>query len=451
MRIGLGGGAASSMTQGTSSAELDFASVQRANAEVERRCQEVLDGCQALGAHNPILAVHDVGAGGLSNALPELCHGAGVGGRIELRRIPNAEPGMTPLEIWCNEAQERYVLAVAPADLPAFEALCRRERCPYAVVGHTTALPHLLVSDELLGEPVVDLPLEVVLGRAPRTHRDVARLPARGDSWQPPAEVPLLEWARRVLAFPAVADKTFLVTIGDRSITGMVARDPMVGPWQVPVADVAVTTVDYRSTAGEAMAVGERPALALLDPAASGRMAITEALTNLLAADVRAPEHVQLSLNWMAACGPTARTRRCTTPCAPPATCAWRSASRSPWARTRCPCGRRGQPPDGTRAEVRAPGDPGVHRVLGGGRHPPHAVAVGARRRRRTPARRPRARPGPARGQRPRADGRPAGRPPARSGPPGGPAGAVRGPARARRRAAGLARPLGRRPVRRGV
>jgi phosphoribosylformylglycinamidine synthase len=303
MRIGLGGGAASSMTQGTSSAELDFASVQRANAEVERRCQEVLDGCQALGAHNPILAVHDVGAGGLSNALPELCHGAGVGGRIELRRIPNAEPGMTPLEIWCNEAQERYVLAVAPADLPAFEALCRRERCPYAVVGHTTALPHLLVSDELLGEPVVDLPLEVVLGRAPRTHRDVARLPARGDSWQPPAEVPLLEWARRVLAFPAVADKTFLVTIGDRSITGMVARDPMVGPWQVPVADVAVTTVDYRSTAGEAMAVGERPALALLDPAASGRMAITEALTNLLAADVRAPEHVQLSLNWMAACG----------------------------------------------------------------------------------------------------------------------------------------------------
>ena len=303
MRIGLGGGAASSMTQGTSSVELDFASVQRANAEVERRCQEVLDACQALGAQNPILAIHDVGAGGLSNALPELVHGAGVGGDIDLRAIPTAEPGMTPLEIWCNEAQERYVLAIDPAALPAFEALCRRERCLYAVVGHTTTEPNLLLRDGLLGEDPVSLPLEIVLGKAPRIQRTATRAPITGDGWRPEPHADLLEQALRVLAFPAVADKTFLVTIGDRSITGQVARDPMVGPWQVPVADVAVSTVDYRSTAGEAMAVGERPAIALLDAAASGRMAIGESLTNLLAADVAGPEHVLLSLNWMASAG----------------------------------------------------------------------------------------------------------------------------------------------------
>jgi phosphoribosylformylglycinamidine synthase len=303
MRIGLGGGAASSMTQGTSTAELDFASVQRANAEVERRCQEVIDACRARGPRNPILAIHDVGAGGLSNALPELCHGAGVGGAIDLRAIPSAEPGMSPLEIWCNEAQERYVLAVAEAELPAFEALCRRERCPYAVVGRATAEPQLRVTDALLGEDPVDLPLEVVLGKAPRTVRDVRRASSAGDGWRPDPDVDLLALAHRVLQVPAVADKTFLVTIGDRSITGMVARDPMVGPWQVPVADVAVTTVDFRSTRGEAMAVGERPALALLDGPASGRTAIAESLTNLFAADVTELRHVLLSLNWMASAG----------------------------------------------------------------------------------------------------------------------------------------------------
>jgi phosphoribosylformylglycinamidine synthase len=302
MRIGLGGGAASSMAQGASDAELDFASVQRANPEMQRRCQEVLDRCQALGAHNPILAIHDVGAGGLSNAFPELVHGAGTGGRFELRDLPTAEPDMSPLEVWCNEAQERYVLAIAPLDVDRFAALCARERCPWAAVGTARAASHLEVRDRELGGSPVDLPLGVLFGDLPRSERrDVRVLPSTR-----PLElggVSIEDALHRVLRFPAVADKTFLVTIADRSITGQVARDPMVGPWQVPVADVAVTTVDLERTTGEAMAIGERTPVALLDAAAAARLAVGEALTNLLAARIDHLTQVALSANWMAAAG----------------------------------------------------------------------------------------------------------------------------------------------------
>ncbi|MEQ1502185.1 MAG: phosphoribosylformylglycinamidine synthase [Myxococcota bacterium] len=303
MRIGLGGGAASSMASGTSSADLDFASVQRANAEIERRCQEVLDRCQAMGDSNPILSVHDVGAGGLSNAFPELVHGGDAGGRFDLRAIPSAERGMSPLEIWCNEAQERYVLAVRDEDLPRFGRLCDRERCPYAVVGRATRDPFLRVDDPHFGEPPVDLALDVILGKPPKTHRDAAHRPEPAVDPRPIPAVDPLEAALRVLAFPAVADKTFLVTIGDRSVGGQVVRDPMVGRWQVPVADVAVTTSTYVDQAGEAMAIGERTPIAVLDPAASARMAVGEALTNLMAARIERIEQVSLSLNWMAAAG----------------------------------------------------------------------------------------------------------------------------------------------------
>jgi phosphoribosylformylglycinamidine synthase len=302
MRIGLGGGAASSMASGQSHGDLDFASVQRDNAEVQRRCQEVLDRCQALGRHNPILSVHDVGAGGLSNAFPELVNDGGVGGHFDLRAVPNAEPGMSPLEVWSNEAQERYVLAVGELDLPAFAALCSRERAPFAVVGRATAEKVLRVDDPLLGPPPVDLPLDVVLGKAPRMHRTVARV-AVPVSPLHLAGVSLDEAAERVLRFPAVADKTFLVTIGDRSVTGQIARDPMVGPWQVPVADVAVTTQAYEDYAGEAMAMGERTPLALINGPASARMAVGEALTNLAAAPIAHIEQIVLSANWMAPAG----------------------------------------------------------------------------------------------------------------------------------------------------
>ncbi len=302
MRIGLGGGAASSMASGASSGDLDFASVQRANAEMERRCQEVLDGCQALGAHNPILSVHDVGAGGLSNALPELVHGGGAGATFDLRAIPNAEPGMSPLEIWSNEAQERYVLALDAQALPAFAALCARERCPYAVVGHANATGHLRVIDPLLGPSPVDLPLDVVLGKAPKMHRVASSRP-RGLRPLDLSGVSLDEAAERVLRFPAVADKTFLVTIGDRSVTGQIVRDQMVGRWQVPVADVAVTTVAYEGHAGEAMAMGERTPVALLDGPASARLSLAEVLTNLAAAPVGALSRVVLSANWMSPAG----------------------------------------------------------------------------------------------------------------------------------------------------
>ncbi len=302
MLIGLGGGAASSVSSGESDSDLDFASVQRDNAEMERRCQEVIDACCALGDANPIQLIHDVGAGGLSNALPELVKDGGAGGRFELRDVPSADPGMAPLEIWCNEAQERYVLGIPPAQLGRFATLCERERCPYAVVGEATAAAHLEVADRNFGNAPVDLPLSVLFGKPPRMERSFKRRPVARAGLDLDG-VSLDEAASRVLRFPAVASKQFLVTIGDRSITGLVAREQMVGPWQVPVADVAVTLAGHRTTRGEAFAMGERPPLALIDPAASARMAVAEALTNLCAADVPELGRTVLSANWMAAIG----------------------------------------------------------------------------------------------------------------------------------------------------
>ncbi|UPQ81882.1 phosphoribosylformylglycinamidine synthase [Pseudomonas knackmussii] len=302
MLIGLGGGAASSMATGSSSADLDFASVQRDNPEMERRCQEVIDRCWQLGDKNPIKFIHDVGAGGLSNAFPELVNDGGRGGRFELRNVPNDEPGMAPHEIWCNESQERYVLSVDAADLERFEAICKRERCPFAVVGEATAEPHLTVADNHFGNNPVDMPLNVLLGKAPRMHRSATREAELGDDFAAD-QVDLSEAINRVLHHPAVASKSFLITIGDRSITGMVARDQMVGPWQVPVADCAVTATSYDVNTGEAMAMGERTPLALLDAPASGRMAIGETLTNLAAARIDKISDIKLSANWMAAAG----------------------------------------------------------------------------------------------------------------------------------------------------
>ena len=301
MLIGLGGGAASSMASGQSHEDLDFASVQRQNPEMERRCQEVIDRCWQLGADNPIAFIHDVGAGGLSNAFPELVKDAGRGGRFELREVPNDEPGMSPLEIWCNESQERYVLAVEPQHLARFEAICRRERCPFAVVGEATSDLHLYVGDRAFGNAPVDLPMSVLFGKPPRMHRTIHRQTLQ----HRPLELSLsvAEALERVLQVPAVASKNVLITIGDRTVTGMVARDQMVGPWQVPVADCAVTTVSYDTFAGEAMAVGERTPLALIDGAASGRMAVAEAITNIAAAAIADIRDIKLSTNWMCAAG----------------------------------------------------------------------------------------------------------------------------------------------------
>nr|ACX80274.1 phosphoribosylformylglycinamidine synthase [Pseudomonas mediterranea]ACX80275.1 phosphoribosylformylglycinamidine synthase [Pseudomonas mediterranea] len=302
MLIGLGGGAASSMATGTSSADLDFASVQRENPEMERRCQEVVDRCWQLGDKNPISFIHDVGAGGLSNAFPELVNDGGRGGRFELRNIPNDEPGMAPHEIWSNESQERYVLAVGPADFERFQAICERERCPFAVVGEATAEPQLTVTDSHFGNSPVDMPLEVLLGKAPRMHRSAVRETELGDDFDP-STLDIADSIERVLHHPAVASKSFLITIGDRTITGLVARDQMVGPWQVPVADVAVTATSFDVYTGEAMAMGERTPLALLDAPASGRMAIGEALTNLAASRIGKISDIKLSANWMSAAG----------------------------------------------------------------------------------------------------------------------------------------------------
>ena len=302
MLIGLGGGAASSMASGASAEDLDFASVQRGNPEMERRCQEVIDRCWARGADNPILFIHDVGAGGLSNALPELVHDAGRGGNFELRAVPNDDPGMSPMEIWCNEAQERYVLAIDAESLEEFKAICERERCPYAVVGEAVEDEHLLLCDAEFDNTPIDMPMPLLFGKPPRMLRE-----ATHHSFHKPAlaleGVDLAEAAARVLRLPTVADKTFLITIGDRSVTGLVARDQMVGPWQVPVADCAVTLADYRGFAGEAMSMGERTPLALLDAPASGRMAVGEAVTNIAAADVSDIADIKLSANWMAAAG----------------------------------------------------------------------------------------------------------------------------------------------------
>ncbi len=334
MLIGLGGGAASSIASGAGSEDLDFASVQRDNAEMQRRCQEVIDRCWALGDENPIAFIHDVGAGGLSNALPELVNDGGRGGRFDLRAIPNAEPGMSPLEIWCNEAQERYVLAVPAARLPVFEQLCQRERAPFAVVGEATEERRLVVEDPVFKNRPIDMPLDVLLGKPPRMHRreqsrrrtlvplDLSPLAGAADLNPVAADVRRLsetatpqnslvtsaatlsllrEATRRILAHPTVADKTFLISIGDRTVGGLICRDPMVGPWQVPVADCAVTAAAFDITTGEAMAMGERTPVAINNPAAAARLAVGEALTNLAAAQIGELGKVNLSANWMAA------------------------------------------------------------------------------------------------------------------------------------------------------
>ncbi|MFA5597754.1 MAG: phosphoribosylformylglycinamidine synthase [Pusillimonas sp.] len=314
MRIGMGGGAASSMSVGTNTAELDFDSVQRGNPEIERRAQEVIDRCWQQGSNNPIIAIHDVGAGGLSNAFPELVNDAGRGAIFELTQVHLEESGLSAAEIWSNEAQERYVLAILPQDLPRFDVIATRERCPYAVVGVATEERQLRVT---LGEGLpgvtehtpktdetrpVDVPIDVILGKPPRMTRDVQRQDGVAQALDLPV-IALPEAIERVLRHPTVANKTFLITIGDRSVGGLNSRDQMVGPWQVPVADCAVTLTDFESTGGQAMAMGERTPLAMIDAAASGRMAITEALTNLVAADVRSLKDIKLSANWMAACG----------------------------------------------------------------------------------------------------------------------------------------------------
>ena len=302
MLIGLGGGAASSVGSGQSSTDLDFASVQRGNAEIQRRAQEVIDRCWAMGGENPILLIHDVGAGGLSNALPEAIAHSRRGGRIDLRKIPSAESELSPMEIWCNEAQERYVLALVPGTVPLFAALCERERCPYAVVGEITGDGRLLVTDSLLSATPVDMPIEVLLGKVPRTIRDV-RTAGKAVMELSTAGSTIGESLDRLLRLPAIADKSFLITIGDRSVGGMISRDQMVGPWQVPVADVAVSLNSYDGYGGEAMAMGERTPAAVLNAPASGRLAVGEAITNILAADIARLTDIRLSANWMAACG----------------------------------------------------------------------------------------------------------------------------------------------------
>ena len=302
MLIGLGGGAASSMTSGTSSENLDFASVQRGNPEMQRRCQEVIDRCVAMGDDTPILSIHDVGAGGISNAIPEIINDAGRGGKIELRAVPNDEPGMAPMEIWSCEAQERYVLAISADRLADFEKICQRERAVYAVVGESSNEQQLIVGDAYFNNNPVDIPMDVLLGKPPKMLREVHH-----QTFHKPEleldDIQLDDAIKRVLSLPTVASKSFLITIGDRSITGMVNRDQMVGPWQVPVADVAVTAADYKSYKGEAMAIGERTPLALVNPAASGRMAIAEAITNIAAAKINKISDISMSANWMAAAG----------------------------------------------------------------------------------------------------------------------------------------------------
>jgi phosphoribosylformylglycinamidine synthase len=302
MLIGLGGGAASSMAAGVNTADLDFASVQRGNAEIQRRCQEVIDTCWQRGEANPIIAIHDVGAGGLSNAMPELADHAGLGARIELREVDTEEPGMSPREIWSNESQERYVLAISPDDIDGFSAICARERCPFAVLGTASDDGRLVVSDRYFSNTPVDMEMKVLLGKPPKMTRDVSRRAVH----LPPFEVTELDLgdaALRVLRNPAVASKRFLITIGDRSVGGLIVRDQLVGPWQMPVADVAVTAMAFSGMEGEAFAMGERTPLACVDAPASGRMAVGEAITNIAAADIDSITKVKLSANWMAAAG----------------------------------------------------------------------------------------------------------------------------------------------------
>ncbi|OCZ23415.1 phosphoribosylformylglycinamidine synthase, partial [Acinetobacter pittii] len=302
MLIGLGGGAASSVDSGTMGESLDFASVQRENPEMERRCQEVIDTCWRLEDFNPIVSVHDVGAGGLSNAMPELVNDHELGAVLNLRKIPSLEPGMSPMEIWSNEAQERYVLAIRPESLEQFESICARERCPFAVLGEATEARHLTVEDPLFQNNAVDIPMQVMLGGTPRMQRSYETIERKGNEFDA-SKVDLKDAIFRVLKNPTVASKSFLITIGDRSITGMVARDQMVGRWQIPVADAAVTTTSLQGFTGEAMAMGERPPVALLNPAASARLAVAEAITNIACANIEQISDIKLSANWMAAAG----------------------------------------------------------------------------------------------------------------------------------------------------
>ncbi len=302
MNIGLGGGAASSVTSGQLGAELDFASVQRDNPEMERRCQEVIDRCWQRGDKNPILFIHDVGAGGLSNAMPELVNDAGRGGDFELRAIPSDDPSMSPLEIWCNESQERYVLAVNPDQMKEFDEICQRERTPYAVIGKATAKQNLIVKDSKFNNNPINISLNILLGKPPKMERKVKRLPACAEALNR-EKISIADAVKRILHLPTVAEKTFLITIGDRSVTGMVTRDQMVGPWQVPVADCAVTSASLDSYHGEAMSIGERAPVALLDFTASARLAVGEALTNIAATQIGELKRVKLSANWMSAAG----------------------------------------------------------------------------------------------------------------------------------------------------
>jgi len=302
MNIGLGGGAASSMASGQSAENLDFASVQRENPEIERRCQEVIDRCWQLGEDNPIAFIHDVGAGGISNAFPELVNDGGRGGKFELRNVPNDEPGMAPHEIWCNESQERYVMAVPVEKLAQFEAICLRERAPFAVVGEATEEAHLSLTDSHFDNQPIDMPLDVLLGKPPKMHRDATTQVTAGQALDL-ADVSIDDAVTRVLSLPTVADKGFLITIGDRTVTGLVARDQMVGPWQVPVANCAVTAASYDTYAGEAMAMGERSPIALLNFGASARMAVAESITNIASAQIGELSQLQMSANWMSAAG----------------------------------------------------------------------------------------------------------------------------------------------------
>ena len=302
MLIGLGGGAASSQSSGAGSEELDFASVQRENPEMERRCQEVINHCNSMGHQSPIISIHDIGAGGLSNAVPEIIHDCARGGRFDLRKVHNADKGMSPMQIWCNEAQERYVVAIDPESLALFASFCEREHCLYAVIGEATEEEHLSLTDTLLSDQPVDIPMSILFGKPPKLHRNVKHVKPITKALDF-TNICIKEAINRVLSFPTVADKSFLIHIGDRSITGLVARDQMVGPWQVPVADVAVTASGFFAITGEAMAMGERSPIAVINAPASGRMAIGEALSNIAAAQIGGLNKIKISANWMAAAG----------------------------------------------------------------------------------------------------------------------------------------------------
>jgi phosphoribosylformylglycinamidine synthase len=302
MLIGLGGGAASSQASGAGCENLDFASVQRENPEMERRCQEVINHCNSMGHDTPIISIHDIGAGGLSNAVPEIIHDCLRGGEFELRNVHNADKGMSPMQIWCNEAQERYVVAIKPESLDLFNAFCEREHCLHAVIGVATEQEHLLLKDKLLGNKPVDIPMSILFGKSPKLHKNTRHIKPVTKALDF-SDVTINEAVKRVLSFPAVADKSFLIHIGDRSVTGLVVRDQMVGPWQIPVADVAVTASGFYALTGEAMAIGERSPIAVINAPASGRMAIGEAITNLAAARIESLNKIKISANWMAAAG----------------------------------------------------------------------------------------------------------------------------------------------------